>query len=214
MELPIGMDVPEGNPRAYMLKLNHLIYSLKQSSLKWFNLLLSALQKEGCDVKGRENPARPLLLHKDLDVAKQQQDWHYCSVVCMMSYLQGLSRLEIVMAVHQCTRFSNQPMLSHKRVVWQIDKYLSTTTDQGIVYRPDSSLGIQCYVGADFAGRWNKADAQNPSKLQIEVALSPTKAEYIALSSAMRDVIPFMNFLEELSGMFKLHMPKPDAHCK
>eukprot|EP00957_Ditylum_brightwellii_P207348 15352558-Ditylum_brightwellii.AAC.2 len=33
MELPIGMTVQSGNPRDYVLRLNKLIYGLKQSSL-------------------------------------------------------------------------------------------------------------------------------------------------------------------------------------
>eukprot|EP00957_Ditylum_brightwellii_P176467 13438623-Ditylum_brightwellii.AAC.1 len=96
----------------------------------------------------------------------------------------------------------------------------STTADRGIVYEPDPSLGTQLFVDADFAGHWSKADADNPenvmsrtgfvimyagcpvlwqSKLQTKIALSTAEAEYIALSSAMREVVPFMNLLEELS---------------
>ena len=36
------------------------------------------------------------------------------------------------------------------------------------------------------------------SKLQSQVALSTTKAEYIAMSQALRDVIPVMNLLQEM----------------
>eukprot|EP00957_Ditylum_brightwellii_P037432 2831682-Ditylum_brightwellii.AAC.1 len=52
-------------------------------------------------------------------------------------------------------------MRSHERAVWQIVKYLSVTLDCGIVYNPDPSLGIQCYVDANFAGSWAKADTDN-----------------------------------------------------
>eukprot|EP00957_Ditylum_brightwellii_P127540 9725877-Ditylum_brightwellii.AAC.1 len=65
---------------------------------------------------------------------------------------------------------------------------------------------MQCYADANFAGGWNKADADNPenvmsctgfvimydgcpvlwqSKLQMEIAISIAEAEYIVLSSAM-----------------------------
>eukprot|EP00957_Ditylum_brightwellii_P154364 11746579-Ditylum_brightwellii.AAC.1 len=135
------------------------------------------------------------------------------------------------MPVHQCSRFCNDPKLSHKRAVRQIAKYLSVTSDRGLMYKPDPSLGIQCYVIADFAGSWNKADIDNPdnvmsqtgftiiyagcpvlwqSKLQNEIALSMAETEYIALSSAMREVIPFMYLLQELSDVFELHRPKPE----
>eukprot|EP00957_Ditylum_brightwellii_P129511 9878996-Ditylum_brightwellii.AAC.1 len=58
-----------------------------------------------------------------------------------MSYLQGSTRPEIAMAVHQCARFCNDPRLSRERAVWRIVKYLSQTADRG---------------------GWSKANADNP----------------------------------------------------
>eukprot|EP00957_Ditylum_brightwellii_P000908 72968-Ditylum_brightwellii.AAC.1 len=66
------------------------------------------------------------------------------------------------MAVHQCAQFCNDPCLSHERAVWQIVKYLSQTADGGVCYYPNPDLGIQCYIDANFAGGWSKADANNP----------------------------------------------------
>ena len=37
------------------------------------------------------------------------------------------------------------------------------------------------------------------SKLQSEISLSTTEAEYIALSQTMRDTIPLMALIEELA---------------
>ena len=51
-------------------------------------------------------------------------------------------------------------------------------------------------------------------KLQTDIALSTTEAEYIALSQAMREVIPFMNLMVEVGDIFPLHNPKPEFHCK
>jgi hypothetical protein len=39
------------------------------------------------------------------------------------------------------------------------------------------------------------------SKLQTEIALSTTEAECIALSQAMREVIPFMNLMQEIDDI-------------
>ena len=36
------------------------------------------------------------------------------------------------------------------------------------------------------------------SKLQTEIALSTTESEYIALSSAMSEVIPFMGLMKDI----------------
>ena len=94
---------------------------------------------------------------------------------------------------------------------------------------------MECYVDADFSGGWDKAGASNLeavmsrtgyvikyancpvlwcSKLQTEIVISTTKAEYIALSQAMREVIPFMNLLEEINEVFPLNLKEPKFHCK
>ena len=52
------------------------------------------------------------------------------------------------------------------------------------------------------------------SKLQTEITLSTTEAEYIALIQAMRDVIPFMVLMKEVSFIFYIHIPKPEVFCK
>jgi hypothetical protein len=39
------------------------------------------------------------------------------------------------------------------------------------------------------------------SKMQTEIALSTTKAEYIALSQAMREVLPIIWLMEKLDIM-------------
>ena len=52
------------------------------------------------------------------------------------------------------------------------------------------------------------------SKLQTEIALSTTEAEYIALSQSTREVIPFMEFLKEISQVFDIHLPTPKVYCK
>eukprot|EP00957_Ditylum_brightwellii_P203038 15332964-Ditylum_brightwellii.AAC.1 len=172
------------------------------------------------DVKSRDNPVKLPLLHKDLNGLVRKQTWSYRSAVSMMSYLQGSTCPEIAMVMQQCARFCNNLVLLHEQAVRMIVKHLSQTADRGIIYCLDPKLGIQCYVDADFAGDLSKADADNPekvmsrssfiilyagcpvlwqSKLQTEIALSTSESEYISLSSAMQEVIPFMNLLEELS---------------
>ena len=45
------------------------------------------------------------------------------------------------------------------------------------------------------------------SRLQSQVALSTTEAEYISLSMSLRDVIPIMMLLEEMKKTFKSFAP-------
>ena len=129
------------------------------------------------------------------------------------------------MATYQCARLNNDPHLSHEQSVKRIGRYLLDTRDKGMIYRPDITRGLECYVDADFAGGWKDGNHDSPesvlsrtgfvimyagcpitwgSKLQTEISLSTTESEYIALSSAMREVIPFLGLMKETAGLFRL----------
>ena len=122
-------------------------------------------------------------------------------------------------------------MLCHEKSVMRIGRYLLSTNTRGIIYNPDKSIGLECYVDADFAGGWTQADAKNAenvlsrtgysimyagcpihyfSKLQTEIALSTAEAEYIALSQALREVIPLMSLMEEINTTFPVLLGAPD----
>ena len=126
-------------------------------------------------------------------------------------YLTSNTHPEIQFAVHQCARFTHCPRASHEEAVKHICCYLQGAKGEGLTFKPDVSLQLDCYVDADFAGLWNYENDQDPvcvksrsgfvmtlggcpiqwsSKLQTEIALSTTEAEYIALSQAMRELIP------------------------
>ena len=206
-------------------------YSLTQPHLTKRIIEFIALS----DSKLHTTPAEEkVLLNKDEEGPVRTYQWSYRSVMGMLNYLCG-TRPDILFAVHQCARFCEHPKLSHEKAVKRIVRYLKRTPTEGIVLRPDSSRGIQCYVDADFPGGWSSADADDPSsvysrtgyiimyagcpivwvsKLQTEVALSTTEAEYIALSQAMRDLIPLLGLLEELSPILNLHIDQPDVHWK
>ena len=60
---------------------------------------------------------------------------------------------------------------------------------------------------ANFPVNWH-------SLLQMEISLSIDEAEYIALYSALREVIQIMTMTEEINVVFPLHIPKPKFVCK
>ena len=51
------------------------------------------------------------------------------------------------------------------------------------------------------------------SKLQSEISLSTTKAEYIALSQSMRDAIPLMTLIGKLTEVLPIITEKEKMHC-
>jgi hypothetical protein len=112
---------------------------------------------------------------------------------------------------------------------------LKGTSDKGIILRPDKSRGIECYVDASFASDWDRTRSEDPStvlsrtgytllymgcpvlfvsKMQTEIALSTTEAEYIALSQAMRDLIPFSNMAKELGNHYHELTGNPKILCR
>lgn len=160
-----------------------------------------------------DNPIVKPLLGKDIDGEERKHSWNYRSVIGMLNYLEKTSRPDLALPVHQCARFCENPKRSHEKAVHRIIRYLKATKDKGIIFSPKRKHNIECYVDADFAGNWDKLDAENAanmlsrtgyiimiagcplvwrSKLQTEIALSTTEAEYIALSQAMREVIPLV----------------------
>jgi hypothetical protein len=70
----------------------------------------------------------------------------------MLTYLTGSVQPDIAMATHQCARFSINPMHSHKQAFMRIGRYPLSTKEKGMIYKPDSSKGIEVYVNADFVG--------------------------------------------------------------
>ena len=90
---------------------------------------------------------------------------------------------------------------------------------------PDFKEGLDCYVDADFAGLYGYEDEQDPvcvksrtgftltlfgcpilwsSKLQTDITLSSTAAEYVAFSMAMRELLPMRALLKEIGSKLDL----------
>ena len=153
----------------------------------------------------------------------------------MLNYLSGSTRPDIAMAVYEMARFCIDPKRSYEKVIMRITRYLCCTAKFGIFYSLDLTKGLEVYVDADFAGSWTKEMALDPnsvlsrsgfvimlfgcllfwySKLQTEIALSTTEAEYIAISQVLRNVIPLVNLINELIPALDIPHIKPILKCK
>ena len=104
----------------------------------------------------------------------------------------------------------------------------------GLSYRKTDKLNLDLYVDADYAGLWTYEDDQDPicvksrtgyvitlggcpihwvSKLQTEIALSTTEAEYIALAQGMREFIPIHRMYKDIMNNFSISCD-PDSLIK
>ena len=170
-------------------------------------------------------PTHQEALGKDLEGPPMNENWSYRSVVGMLLYLSTNTRPDIAFAVSQVARFSNNPKQSHAVAVKTIVRYLIGTKNKGTLVTPTGKLDIQLYVDADFAGLFKKEHEKDPdsarsrtgyilllggfpliwkSQLQSKIALSTLEAEYSALSSATRALIPIRELLFEISDTIAL----------
>ena len=176
-------------------------------------------------------------LHAFKDSPEFNGNFNYRSVVGKQNYLGQTTRPDIVYAFHQVAKYTAAPRMEHGEAIIYIVRYLKGTRHVGFRFRPDPSKGFQCYCDTDFAGNRNKDFAKaDPStaksrsgwiifyagcpiiwasKLQSQVALSTTEAEYIAMSMALCDIIPIMELLREMRERnIEIVNAQPYIYCK
>jgi histone deacetylase 1/2 len=177
------------------------------------------------DASAKDTPASASPLGTDKDGDPFDETWSYAAAVGMLLYVSSNTRPDIQFAVHQVARFSHCPKQSHAKAVKRIIRYLVGTRDKGIRFLPNLKEGLNCYVDADFAGLFGYEDDQDPtsvksrtgftltlfgcpiiwsSKLQTDITLSSTAAEYVAFSMAMRELLPMRALLQEISTKLDL----------
>ncbi len=181
-------------------------------------------------------PAEATALPKDAGGDPASGTINYASVVGMLLYLCGHTRPDLAFAVHQCARYTFAPTKRHEHALLRIGRYLKGTINKGLILNPSHDLHLDCYPDADFAGLWKHEHPDDPhcvrsrtgylitlancpviwaSKMQTEIALSTMEAEYIALSTACRDLFPLMDKLSELTSVLNLPFkPGSNMHVR
>ena len=108
----------------------------------------------------------------------------------MLLYLSMNTRPDIAFAVSQVASFTSNPKQSHASAVKMIIRYLSATSDQGIIFTPTTVFKVDCYVDAEFSC----LHGRDPQDLyQVSTLIQDTSC-----SSAL--ALPFakVNFKERL----------------
>ena len=99
------------------------------------------------------------LLHKDTDSPVMAPDFHYCSVIGKLNFLEKSTRTDISVSMHQCARFTEHLKRSHAEAVKGIGCYLLATRDKGLIIHPKSPWHFDCWADADYTGNWGHSDA-------------------------------------------------------
>jgi hypothetical protein len=194
--------------------------TLTQTGL--INRIIEALNID--DLPGVDTPADQCL-GKDEDGESPHCTFNYASVIGMMWYLYGHSRPDLGFSVSQAARFAFAPKRSHELALIRIGQYLKKTRDKGMTMKPITSDKFQMdvFVDSDFMGLYGKEKRSDPdnvksrtgfviclngcpivwaSKLQTTISLSTMMAEYYALSTAMREVLPIRDRVKAVAQGF------------
>ena len=147
----LGIEITHNEDSSFEMSRHFLIDRL---------LSLLGLGKNEFDTS-TTTPVAKGLLHRDLAGKPHKLLWKYRTAVGMVSYLQVHTRPDISIPVHQTSRFCNNPIRCHKKALMSIGHYLLGTKTRGIIYKPDKSRGLECYVDSDFSGGRTQADADN-----------------------------------------------------
>jgi hypothetical protein len=198
----------QGHPADYVgvsiKKLKYGIIELTQQALIDSIIADVALG----DSKVKAVPAKvSKILHAHLDKHPFSMNFGYQSVIDKLNYLAQTTRPDNVYATHQLAKYSSDPREPHGEAVLYLIHYLEKTRDLGTCFRPDQDNAFECYCYADFSGNRNKhlalfdpstAKSRSgwivfyagcpviwASKLETQVALSTTEAEFIAMSQSL-----------------------------
>ena len=215
----------EGTAEGYLgLSVSHVGTKTTLSQPGLTKRIVEGLGLSSAYTTACSTPAEKAALPRDVDGAPATGSFNYKSVVGMLHYLNH-TRPDCAFAIHQCARYTFEPKKIHEIAVKRIGRYLKGTMDKGLILDPSDDLTIDCYPDADFAGLWTHEHPQDPhcvrsrtgyvitlagcpvlwvSKLQTEIALSTMESEYVALSTACKDLFPIMDLVKEIGTFFEL----------
>ncbi|XP_075080566.1 secreted RxLR effector protein 161-like [Nicotiana tabacum] len=133
----------------------------------------------------------------------------YRGIIGSLLYLTA-SRPDIIFSVRLCARFQSNPKESHLKAAKRILRYLKGTQDLVLYYPSCDSFNLIGYANVEYAGYL--VDRKNTSGMahfvgsclifwgtrkQNSVALSTTKAEYVAAASCCAQLLWIKQQLED-----------------
>ena len=161
-------------------------------------------------------------------------NWYTVRFIIMMSEIAGWESGQIYYVLD----FSQAPIDSdvyiHLPKNW-FDMLKNGIKDKGLVFTTSGSNGIKFYANADFSRAWCRENTDQVgsvllrarynikfancpivwvNKIQKDIALSTTEAEYISLSQIMRDLIPLRHIMLEVSSVFGMKCDSCNSYTK
>ena len=77
--------------------------------------------------------------------------FNYCSVIGNLNYMTQTSQADIIQAIHQFARFSEDPREERVVPMMYLCMYMNKKWLLRLCFNPDPSKGFKCYADANFA---------------------------------------------------------------
>ena len=146
-------------------------------------------------------PMKEIALGPNLSTeAIQAKKERYQGMTGSLMFSMVKTRPDIAFAIAVATRFAKNPSHAYTEAVKTILRYMKGSINRGITYGDEEKLLIESYSDSDWTGNkesrksilgfifmLNRGPVSWCSKRQPTIALSSTKAEYIALTLAAKE---------------------------
>ena len=142
--------------------------------------------------------------------AEEDQDFPYRELVGAVMYLMTCTRPDIAFAVGQLARNAHRPTRPDVIAAKRLLRYLQGTKNMGITLG-GSALSLRGYADADYAADASSRRSTSGSVILLSdgpvmwssrrqpcVTLSTAESEYVALSSAVQEIVWLRALLKEL----------------
>ncbi|GJZ20690.1 retrovirus-related pol polyprotein from transposon TNT 1-94 [Tanacetum coccineum] len=195
--------VDQDNP-SHLCKLKKALYGLKQAPHAWYDMLSSFLISQHFFKVQDVDDGADVILFRITNFSKSQRHLSkpgtpvdatlYHVMIRSFMYLTS-SRPDLIYVVCLRARYQAKPIEKHLNAVKRIFRYLKGTINMSLWYSKDTGISLTAYADADHAGcqdtrRSTSGSARFlgykhvswSSKKQKSIAISSTRAEYIALS--------------------------------
>jgi hypothetical protein len=142
----------------------------------------------------------------------------YLQIVGSIMYAATVARPDLALAASELGRFMKHPSDEHMEAAKNVLRYINGTLERRLFYPRGGDLQLSCHVDADHAGDRDKrrsrtgylikvgeAVAEWRSTKQPCVTTSTFTSELVALSEAVKAIVPLRVLCEELE------VPQPNA---
>lgn len=142
------------------------------------------------------------------ECGRVEASW-YRSIVGKLNFIASTTRPDLMFPLSYLSQFSKCPHPEHATALRRVIRYLSCTKQLGIRY-DESGATFEAFSDSDWAGSVDRRSYTGfvikmsggcvawEAKKQRTVALSSTEAEYMALTSAAKELMYLNNFIREL----------------